>query len=383
MRILHLASDGNFINGAYDIFEKYYPNQNLFLVNKDENKFDKVQKKNRLIGIRFNRKNYEKIYKICQDNSIDKIFLHGLLPRNVSLTVWLLSKKQYKIYWIFWGYDLYWALGEAGKYELIDHDPKNLSLTKIYYPGRLKYLIKQIIYFWSRYAKFNNLDTLNMIINHIDFFCFWNYNDYLLLQKHYTTNIKFKFFSYIAQTEPQNKVYNPSKKVEKTIIINHQASITGNHNTIFKKISLIDPDNTFTKICPLSYGTSQIRKNVIKKGKKFFKEMFKPIVQFMPSEQYTKFISSIEIAIFGARRQEAAGNIILLLESGAKVFLREDNNTLNYYREKGYYIYSFENDLNSIEDLKPLTPEMQLHNWNVKQNNVFYYDQFMPTFFDE
>ena len=34
MSALHLCFDGNFINKCLEVFEKYYPGQNLFLSNK-------------------------------------------------------------------------------------------------------------------------------------------------------------------------------------------------------------------------------------------------------------------------------------------------------------------------------------------------------------
>ena len=56
-------------------------------------------------------------------------------------------------------------------------------------------------------------------------------------------------------------------------------------------------------------------------------------------------------SIYGQHRQEGGGNIIQAFRSGTKVFLREDNNLLQLYRDWGLKVFSFENDLNSIEDL--------------------------------
>ena len=37
MNILHLCYDGNFINDSVSVFEKYYPQKNIFLVGKEQN----------------------------------------------------------------------------------------------------------------------------------------------------------------------------------------------------------------------------------------------------------------------------------------------------------------------------------------------------------
>ena len=102
----------------------------------------------------------------------------------------------------------------------------------------------------------------------------------------------------------------------------------------------------------------------------------------MPQKEYFTLINRAEVAIMGARRQEAAGNIINLLSNGTKVFLRENNNLLQYYREQGFIIFSYDKDLNSMDDLRPLTLEEQLHNRECRIRNRVYNDQFMPSFFD-
>lgn len=103
----------------------------------------------------------------------------------------------------------------------------------------------------------------------------------------------------------------------------------------------------------------------------------------MPQAEYFALINKVEVAVIGARRQEAAGNIINLLSNGTKVFLREDNNLLQYYREKGFIIFSYEKDLNSLADLQPLTLEEQLHNRECRIKSRVCNEQFMPSFIDQ
>lgn len=133
----------------------------------------------------------------------------------------------------------------------------------------------------------------------------------------------------------------------------------------------------------ISYGSPRVRNHVLKIGKKLFASQFQPIFEYMPRDEYFALITSVEVAVFGARRQEASGNISTLLRNGVKVFLRENNNLLQYYKEKGYILFSFENDLHSMKDLKPLTVEEQKHNKECSIKNRILYDQFMPSFFNE
>lgn len=198
----------------------------------------------------------------------------------------------------------------------------------------------------------------------IDYFCFWNYEDYLLLQKKYKTNIKFKYFTYQAKYrgDDLNNIvsFQPVSK-KKMILINHQASVSANHLTVVNRIAKLDTLNEYKKLVPLSYGFDSIRKLVIKKCSKVFHEQFIPLLSYMPKEEYFKLICDSSVAIIGSKRQEAAGNIIFLLKSGVKVFLRNDNNLLAYYRKRGYIIFSFEDDLNTL---------MIYHLYRLKSKNI-------------
>lgn len=44
--------------------------------------------------------------------------------------------------------------------------------------------------------------------------------------------------------------------------------------------------------------------------------------------------------------------------------------------------FSFERDLKSFEDLAPLSEEQMIHNRKIWYHTRFYYDEFMPHFFD-
>ena len=58
---------------------------------------------------------------------------------------------------------------------------------------------------------------------------------------------------------------------------------------------------------------------------------------------------------------------------------------IHYYLiigKKGFIVFSFERDLNSIEDLQPLSQELQLRNMKMAIDTRIFYEDYMPTFFD-
>lgn len=375
--VLHLCFDGNFIENSYRLFERYYPKRNFFIVDAKKENIKLINNVDNFRALPFSHQNYGKISDICANINVSIIVIHGISSTYVDLLKHLRQLFSFKVYWIFWGFELYNALGERGLYRLDDERRNPFKITTYLYPNKYNVLLRNILH------KPLRSKTLDAIISHIDYFCFWNHYDFELLQHYYKTNIKYKYFTYSAHfVESENTCCNIQPKRAKTILINHQASLTGNHISIMRSLNIIDKTNEYEKIMPLSYGSYYIRNMVIRKGKNFFGNKFVPILNYMNRDDYFNLINNVEVAVFGARRQEAAGNIHNLLRNGVKVFLREDNNLLKYYKEKGYIVFSYEMDLKTINDLHPLSHEQQQYNYNVAQTTKIYYDNFMPTLFD-
>lgn len=83
-------------------------------------------------------------------------------------------------------------------------------------------------------------------------------------------------------------------------MVNHQASLTGNYITLFRKLKSLKGIEDFTICTPLSYGSKYIRKNVLRLGKRDFGLKYVPLLKLFPVDEYNKFLDSIPVAIFGA-----------------------------------------------------------------------------------
>lgn len=379
MFALHLCFDGNFISDSYFVFEKYYPNSNLFLIGKELYKCKLIKCKDNFTYMDFENPDYRIIDDVCRTKNVDRLVLHGMSSTYIGLTKYLSINKNLKIYWLFWGYELYISLAQMGKYSLIDGYSIFSPISYIA-PGRYNVFLRRCLGKKVIYEYFQEM------LPYIDYFCFWNYEDYKLLKLNFNVDIQYKFFAYNAGYKLGfDELYerNLEHTERRSILINHQASLTGNHLTIMNRINAIDCNNQYKKICPLSYGSKYIRKIVLKKGTDLFLDKFFPVLDYMPSDEYFDLITSVGVAFIGAKRQEASGNIINLLGNGVKVFLREDNNLLRYYRDKGFIVFSFDKDFNSIKDLEPLSLEEQEWNRNCRLRNRIYYEQFMPSFFND
>ena len=94
-------------------------------------------------------------------------------------------------------------------------------------------------------------------------------------------------------------------------------------------------------------------------------------------DQYQQILAEVKVAIFGMKRQEAAGNIFQLLNLGAKIFLREQNTLLTWLRNKGFIVFSIEKDLQSIKQITELSDQ------EIKHNQACYDRHFNPTVYSQ
>ncbi len=379
MATLHICRDHNFVTQSSRLFEEYYPGENIFVIHSVTGKLKIIRDAAGFMVMNlYDRSNHARLLEICRERGVDRIVLHALVDYMPTLLGYLRQNIEFKTYWIFWGYELYETIGYEKGYKLVDEPFSPFRKECYFTPNRVSKFIRKITHNY-RPAAFESL------FPHIDYFCFWNKSDYDLLRKYYDYPIEFRYFSYGSNRkgqEPTNLA--PLDRAESgVILVNHQASLFGNHTTVLKRLDEIDPDHSHDIIAPLSYGSAPIRKSVLKAGRKMFGDRFKPILDYMPAAEYFKIINNVDVAIFGQRRQEASGNIIELLKNGVKVFLRNDNNLLGYYRDKGYIIYSFEDDLADESALRPLSLEEKRHNRKCYLENRTYYDDFMPHLFDD
>lgn len=379
MNILHIGGDKNFIGHSKNIFEKYYPNQNTFLIHSPTRELSVIRNPEDMIVLNLsNQECYDKISNIFTEKNIDKVVLHGLNKHILPLIKFLKQKYTFKVYWLFWGYELYETIGYENNYPLIDSGFNPLKKKSYFTINKVSKIFRKLTHrYRPKYFK--------ELFHYVDYFCFWNIFDYNLLQKFYPSKMKYKFFAYQAhfKNTENNTCLDFKNSPSKKIMINHQASLFGNHDTVFKKIRSIDSENLYVKIVPLSYGSKLIKESVVKLGNKLFGHNFKPISTLLSREDYFSLVGDVDVAIFGQNRQEASGNISQLLKRGVKIFLRNNNSLLQYYRSHNYIIYSFEDDLKNISDLEPLSMADKLHNYRTSENNKIYYDDFMPQLFLE
>lgn len=259
-----------------------------------------------------------------------KIFLHGLFFKEIVLILfiqpWLLKKSN----WIIWGGDLYWYKYREKCFKL-----------------NLYEMIRRIV------------------IRHIGGLITYIKGDYELAQQWYGAKGKCYYsFVYPSNLYREYDLSQDKKDNKKIyILIGNSADPTNNHLEVLRELEKYK-NKEIEIICPLSYGDAKYREKVIEEGIRIFEEKFKAIVNFMPYEEYLKLLAQIDIAIFNHERQQAMGNITLLLGMGKKVFLRKDITTIGFFKSLGIQVFDFF-DICSFEDLIMGAKKLDLHNIDI------------------
>lgn len=348
---IHLVNDEKFINLSVERFNHYYPDRNIFFVEStsaNNYQLKHVTENNFIKKIDLTDTNsIEQILPYCDKNC--NIFIHYLTEDKSIIVNLLKEKTKAKTYWIFYGADMFRMLYTKGLYKL--YDRSTVSQWLFHQTKKLMFKFRIL----PAYVK-----AKEKCIEQMDYFCFWNYHDYEILKNKLKTKAEFKYFRYYEAPVMDYKV---EKKEPGSILLNHSSSRSGNHITILEKLKRIDTGEKLKKVySPLGYPEENVKASVIKYGIKHLSYCFEPMTDFIPKAKYHDFLKTIEVAIFGHRRQEGGANIFFLLATGCKIFLRKESNLFKYLKDRGYHIYDFDNDLNSIDDLQPLAMELFLQN---------------------
>ncbi|MNF42841.1 4-alpha-L-fucosyltransferase [compost metagenome] len=126
-----------------------------------------------------------------------------------------------------------------------------------------------------------------------------------------------------------------------SILVGNSASAENNHIDSFSLLHQIGVDDRKV-ITPLSYGDARYRDLILIKGREFLRECFEPLIDFMPISEYVRVLESCGFVVMNHVRQQAVGNIVIMLYLGAKVFVRKECPTYAYFKEQGAVIFSIQ-----------------------------------------
>ena len=295
IKYLHLCIPDKFISGFIEFVREnlnFNDHEFIILDRKNESSFYKIPSKYRNVVIVNNNQELELPLKMFKAK---KIFIHGLWNPFVPLLYFYPSLYR-KYYWIMWGGDFYFPDKQSElKKQLIRKIRNFIGFIK----GDFEYIVK------NYKAKGRWYECVV-----------------------YINNIKFKNID--LKSKNRNKVIN--------ILVGNSATETNNHFEAFQIIKQNLERENIKKdkvriYAPLSYGDKNYAQQVIKFGYSIFGASFIPLTKFLNLDDYIDFLLKIDIAVFNNQRQQALGNIVVLLGHGKKVYIRSDSTHWEFFRD--------------------------------------------------
>lgn len=338
--ILHIITNDKFTSGYINFMLKRMKDyEHKFIVLEGKYKIDLMKKEyyDKIIVIKemqdILNKNCKKTMK-----SSDKIVVSGIFGYEKYLP-FLSNRILSKMYLQFWGGDFYCYRN-----------------TKIF---TKKYVHKLLLN--------SCMKRCAGIINLIE-------EDYNKLSDIFPNKVK--HYIGIMPIDPRRKyIYDTSTKggIVTNIIIGNSATRENEHIEVFKMLEHIKNED-IKIICPLSYGDMNYAKEVIDMGKEIFKEKFQAITDFMSYDEYSNFLSTIQVGIFNNNRQQAMGNINTLLRLGKKIYLRKGTSMWSDYKNYNILIFDVKELANSsIKDIIEFDADNRVKNVElVKQRDEKY-----------
>lgn len=338
-KIIHIASDEKFIDAAIYIFEKAFPGRNLFIIPKSSfNRKLIYVKEHENIEIVPNNRFLLK-YLLERIPGYECVVLHSL--NEFNSTLFISSSEQEKFVGIFWGAELYTKevfpdKEFLGKYTSSINLPKKTTVSEriraklitllrqdqALVKGSIKQAASKLMYFAVPYEEeFNFFQNSKIIPGYSKFIPFTYYPLEFILKGNEGVHIN-----------------------GNDILIGNSANYTNNHLEVFSEIHKIGIGNRKI-ILPLSYGDTQYGDHIHSKGVSIFGSDFIPLMHFMPLEQYILTLQRCGIVIMNHFRQQAIGNIVMMIWMGAKVYLNESNSFYHYLKRIGVIVFSIDSDL--------------------------------------
>lgn len=284
------------------------------------------------------------IRKTFQSSEIGAIVFHSMPHHSQHLIKHIPHDK--KIVWLGWGYDYYDNL-------LKNLYPKGLTLPKTAELFRalahkksirerlhnktlweIARAIKRKISTWPRTSK-NRKKTL---LGRVDYFIPVLESEYEMAKADNPwLNAIYLPWNY-GTVEDDFINSEPLYCTGENILVGNSAASENNHIETFEFIKENFHISTKRIFCPLSYGDPDYAQAVANTGRAYFGENFVPLMEFIDKQEYIKLLTTCGYVFMNHIRQQALGNICILMMAGAKIYLNSDNPLYSWLKQRGAYI---------------------------------------------
>ncbi|CAK8711711.1 hypothetical protein GCAAIG_01010 [Candidatus Electronema halotolerans] len=345
--LAHIIVDDKFIDSGLNQFEIAAPNQNIPIFIGKKCDLNYVRNKDVLFM------DNAQIQKFVRSDKCSAIIFHSL--PNIFLPIIKYAPNHIKKIWLGWGYDYYNRL-------LSSAFPDGFYLD-----GTKSLMVKKIIQRFAHRTKLsikNLLKNDNNLLSQIDYFIPVIDLEYKLVAE-LNPWFKAKYICWNYGSAEENLLSdNKYDDIGDDILVGNSASATNNHlDTFILLKNNFDIENRKI-IVPLSYGDTWYRDQIIKNGRRMFGDKFVPIVNFLPKNEYIDLLNRCGYVFMNHLRQQALGNICIMMLKGARIYLNSVNPLYRWFIDR-------EGIVNNIYDdniMEPLNAIQRKNNIDIVMN---------------
>ncbi|MHB9338840.1 TDP-N-acetylfucosamine:lipid II N-acetylfucosaminyltransferase [Fusobacterium pseudoperiodonticum] len=315
MKILHIGSSGSIYNEYIRfINENFEKNNHNFLIIDGEKKIEERSYKNNNIERYISKgRNFKGILKAVllifqipilytklffSFKKSDKIIIHGLFDIRIIVFLYMFKNFLKKSNWVIWGGDLYRPPVKKGTFlDKIDkYVKKNIAYVSSLVPEDYQ-MAKKINLVTGKYSRAIYMNPITL--------------------------------SFLEELEKDRNMKRESINIQ----IGNSSDPSNNHIEIIELLKKYK-DKNIKIYCPLSYGNKEYAQEVQRYGKDIFKEKFIGLLDFLPPQEYARYINNIDILVFNHKRQQGLGNINALAYLERKIYVRSDISSWMYLKEE-------------------------------------------------
>lgn len=374
-KLLHIVPDDKFIDCAIDLFDSAnanVENRYVCLVDSDDYSFKYIKNTSKVERVKT-----DSVESLWNDSNVDLFCFHTLDYSKYQYVLSIPATK--KILWLSWGYDLY-SQYQACPPILNISCFKPLTQNYLGYSVSWKTHIKQwlrfALHFPSRLgelyrtkkAEYQAYCVQKRVLNRVNYISTVLPSEYDMLRKNTSTKAQYFPFQYAskrAKSDLPQMVENADY-----LLVGNSATPTNNHLDI---LSILEKRGITNAIkMPMSYGDKYYADYV--KGVVANSKLNIDIVtDFMERAEYISFLTHCKALVLGCMRQQALGNITLMLSQGSKVFLYKDSVNYKFLHKEGFVVFTIEDDLTNENINAPLT-EQEIATNRSKMDALFGYE---------
>ncbi|WP_262339978.1 TDP-N-acetylfucosamine:lipid II N-acetylfucosaminyltransferase [Idiomarina sp. OT37-5b] len=350
-----MATDDKFIDHASLLFEEAFPGSNdIYVFSRSRSlkyvklAVDKIIKPNRILkNPTLNAHDYAE-YDVVIFHSLSELFFSEIFS----------VPEEIPTIWLGWGYDYYNLITSPESLLLAETQKVTENARIKSYVSFIASKVRTIL------EKLKVNKTKIDAIEKITLFSPVLPQEYDLVR----SSRKWKNFPEYLQwnygTIEDNFIrgYENTEVDSNSILVGNSASSTSNHLEIFNLLRNLNVSDRYI-VLPLSYGNKGYGSRIKKMGYDLFGRNFVPLIDFMAIDDYVQAIKKCGFVIMNHKRQQAVGNIVIMLYFGARIFLREENPTYTFLNEIGVVLSSVQ-ELESEPSLidTPLSSEEKKNN---------------------